>query len=146
MSRLGLNRIPLLTMLAALGLLAAVVTALWIMPGYQSWRLGTKFAAVVSAAESFKTAIELCAKFGPCAASGALSGLEEGTLGVPHSSSGIYLASVRVTSNGTITASATRAEGLAGETYVLTPRYVKGEPLTWVVSGSCKTRPEGAIC
>jgi len=145
-SGLGLRRIQALTMLAALSLLAAVVTALWIMPSYQSLRLRTKFSAVVSAAESFKTAIELCAKFGPCAASGALSGLEEGTLGIPHASSGTYLASVRVASNGTITATATKAEGLAGETYVLTPRYVKGEALTWAVSGTCKTRPEGAIC
>ena len=41
---------------------------------------------------------------------------------------------------------ATEAESLAGETYVLTPSYVTGAPLTWAVCGSCKTLASGAIC
>lgn len=142
----GFNHIERLIIVATFGILVAIAMAVVVIPRYQSVQLRIKFAAVVSATESFKTAIELCAKFGPCAASGALSGLAEGTLGIPDSSSSTYLASVRVASNGTITATATRVEGLVGETYVLTPRYVKGAALTWAVSGSCRTRPYGAIC
>lgn len=141
----GLGRRQLLITVASLGILAGVAVAVG-MIRYQNAQLRAKFATVVSATEPFKTAIELCAKFGPCAASGVLSGLEEGTLGIPYSRSGAYLASVRVTSNGTITATAIKGEGLAGETYVLAPNYVKGAPLAWTVSGTCKTRFVGAIC
>src|SRR5512140_100356 len=93
----GLGRIRLLIIVASFGILAAVA-AVTVM--YQNSQLRSKFGAVVSATEPFKKAIELCARFGPCAASGTLSGLGEGILGIPYSSSGTYLASVRVASNG----------------------------------------------
>ena len=140
------TRIQLLIIGASFGILVAVVIAVVIIPRYQTAQLRTKFTAVVKATEDFKMAIEQCAKFGPCGAWGSLSGLRDGALGIPHSRSGTYLASVRVYSNGTIIATATNVEGLAGETYVLTPNFVKGAPITWAVSGTCKTRPAGAIC
>ena len=142
----GFTRIQLQIIAASFGIVLVMAIAVVAVQKYQTTQLRTKFAAVVKATEDFKMAIELCAKFGPCAKSGALSGLEDGTLGIPYSRSGTYLASVRVASNGTITATATKAEGLGGETYVLTPSYVKGAPLTWAVSGTCKTRAAGAIC
>jgi len=141
-----LTRIERLIIAVTLGILVAMAIAVVVITRHRQAQLRAKFATVMVATENFKTAIELCAKFGPCAASGALSGLEDGTLGIPYSRSGTYLASVRVASNGTITATATEVEGLAGETYVLTPSYVKGAPITWAVSGTCKTRPAGAIC
>jgi Tfp pilus assembly major pilin PilA len=142
----GFNRIELLIMVASLGLLAAVLASTVILPMYRASQLKPKFAAVVNATEPYKTTIEICARYGPCATSGALSGLQEGTLGIPDTTSGTYLASVRVASNGTITATATRVEGLAGETYVLTPTFTRNAPITWTVSGTCKTRPGWAIC
>jgi len=146
----GHTRVKRPIMAVTLGILVAmaVVAAVAMVAGhkYQIAQLRSKFTAVVKATDDFKTAIELCAKFGPCTKSGILSGLEDGTMGIPHSRSSTYLASVRVASNGTITATATQVEGLAGETYVLTPSYVKGSPMTWVAGGTCKTRAGGAIC
>lgn len=141
-----LTRIERLIIAVTLGILVAMAIAVVVITKHRHAQLKARFATVMAATENFKTAIELCAKFGPCAASGALSGLEDGTLGIPYSRSDTYLASVRVSSNGTITATATNAEGLASETYVLTASYVKGAPITWAVSGTCKTRPTGAIC
>ena len=142
----GFNRIELLVMIASFGILTAVMVGMVVIPMYQSAQLRPKFAAVINATEPYKATIEICARFGPCAKSGALSGLQEGTLGIPDTTSGPYLASVRVASNGTITATATKVEGLAGETYVLTPTFTKNAPITWAVSGTCKTRPGWAIC
>lgn len=144
--KLGSNPIERLIIAAALGISVVIVVTVVAMSRHRNAQLQARFATVMTATENFKMAIELCAKFGPCAKSGALSGLEDGTLGIPYSHSDTYLASVRVAANGTITATATNAEGLAGETYVLTPSYVKGAPITWAVSGTCKTRPAGAIC
>lgn len=141
-----LTRIERLIIAVTLGILVAMAIAVVVITKHRQVQLKAKFATVVAATENFKTAIDLCAKFGPCAASGTLSGMEDGTLGIPYSRSDTYLASVRVASNGTITATATKVEGLAGETYVLTPNYVKGAPITWAISGTCKTRPDGAVC
>ncbi len=141
----GSSRSSVLMIIASVALIAALAI-IAAMRVYQARALKQKFAEVINATGRYKTAIEICARFGRCAASGALAGLAEGTLGIPDTASGTYLARVAVASNGTITASANSKEGLAGETYVLTPRYVKGAPLVWAESGTCKTRAGGAIC
>jgi hypothetical protein len=133
-------------MAATVGILVTLAIAVVAVQVYHTALLRAKFTAVVKATDDFKKAIELCAKLEPCAAAGALSGYKDGMLGIPYSRSGTYLASVQVASHGAITATATSVEGLAGETYVLTPSHLKGAPIVWAVSGTCKTRPAGAIC
>lgn len=140
-----LNWIELLILVASFCILAAVI----IKPMYETHLLKEKFAEVVKATEHYKLAIEICAKFGECATYGKLAGMQEGTLGIPDTISTAYIDRISVADNGTITTKTTRAEGLTGETYVLTPHYVKdvkGVTINWTVSGSCKTRPAGAIC
>lgn len=145
-SQRGFNRIEILLIVICVLSLAAVGAALVGAPAYREYQIKKNFSTVIAATSRYQLAIELCAKFAECASSGSLSGLAEGTLGIPDSTSGPYLASVWVGPTGIITATATKADGLAGETYVLTPTYVKGAPIAWAVSGTCKTRPTGAIC
>ena len=131
----------LLIVAVIIGIVAAAVFLF-----YKNNTLKPKFSEVVNALAPYKFAIEQCAKDGSCVVAGALGGLGVGKLGVPPSISTTYMASVAVAANGTITATAATEGGLVGETFVLTPSYVAGAPITWAVSGTCKTRIAGAIC
>lgn len=108
--------------------------------------LAEKFAPVVAATAPYKMAVELCAKYGTCIVAGRIAGLREGTHGIPDSATGPVLAGIVVAADGTITARAVQADGLNHETYVLTPGYLPGQPLTWQVGGTCRARLAGAIC
>ena len=137
----GFTLIELMIVVAIIGILAAVA-----IPSYQNYTLKAKFTEVTAAVSPFKLAVELCAWSGDCITSGAITGLSNGTQGIPDSQSSQYLASVSVGGDGTITATATSAGGLNGETFILTPGYTSGQPVTWAPSGTCKTRTAGAIC
>jgi len=137
----GINKIEIAIIVAAIGILLAVA-----FPVYQSHTLKPKFSEVMSTLGPYKFAIEACAKEGTCVVEGKLSGLAAGKFGIPPSVSTTYLANIAVASDGTITATATNAGGLAGETFVLTPTFVPGAPMSWAGTGTCKTRPAGAIC
>ncbi|MDD5175486.1 MAG: prepilin-type N-terminal cleavage/methylation domain-containing protein [Sterolibacterium sp.] len=138
----GFTLIELMIVVAIIGILAAVA-----IPSYQNYTLKAKFTEVVNVVSPYKTAIELCAQDGSCVASStALGSVALGALGIPASTSTTYVASVAVATTGTITAMATSAGGLSAETFVLTPTFTQGSPITWAVSGTCKTRAAGAIC
>lgn len=141
----GFSRIEWLIILTCLGILAAAAA----FPGYKTYKTYTirpKFAELPQILAPYKAAIEACAKDGSCVVDGSLAGLELGKMGVPPSISTTYMARVAVSPNGTITATASTAGGLAGETFILTPTLSKTGQITWLVSGTCKTREAGAIC
>jgi type IV pilus assembly protein PilA len=133
--------IELIIVVVVLGILVAVA-----INAYQDHLRKTRFSEVVNALAPYKDAVEYCAKDGSCLLGGTLSGLGVGKSGVPPSISTTYMARVAVATDGTITATASKAGGLDGETFVLTPTYVKGSRMTWTVSGTCKTRAGGPIC
>ncbi|MCX7175581.1 MAG: pilin [Proteobacteria bacterium] len=137
----GLTRIEWLIIVAVLGILAAAV-----YPVYKTYTVRPRFSEVVETMAPYKAAIENCAKNGSCVEGGALARLGVGKLGVPPSISTTYLARVSVSPNGVITAVASNAGGLSGETFVLTPSLSKTMVITWAVGGTCKTRATGAIC
>ena len=138
----GFTLIELMIVVAIIGILAAVA-----IPSYQNYTLKAKFTEVVNAIGPYKTAIELCAQDGSCVAtSSTLGSLGLGTLGVPATVSTTYLAGVAVASTGIITATAQAVGGLASETFILTPTYATGSPISWAATGTCKTRGAGAIC
>lgn len=137
----GFTLIELMIVVAIIGILAAVA-----IPSYQNYTLKAKFTELVNAVAPFKTAIEICAQDGSCVVGGALSGITLGTGGIPASTSTTYLSGVAVSTAGVITATATSNGGLAAETYILTPGIRTDGSVTWVPTGTCKTRAAGAIC
>lgn len=137
----GFNLIEWLIIVATLGVLAVVS-----FPYYKTHTVKPKFAEVMQTLAPYKAAIETCAKDGSCVVDGALAGLGVGILGVPPSISTTYMAGVAISPKGVITATASNAGGLAGETFVLTPTLSNTSQITWAVSGTCKIREAGAIC
>ena len=127
-------------------IVAVCVLGASLYPAYKNYTIRPKFAELPVILAPYKAAIEACAKNGSCVVDGALTGLGVGKLGVPPSISTTYMAKVAVSPNGVITATASNAGGLAGETFVLTPTLSKDGQIAWAVSGTCKTREAGAIC
>lgn len=127
-SQQGFTLIELMIVVAIIGILASIA-----VPAYQSYTKKAKFTEVISATAPFKTAVELCANdqagIAPCTA---------GAFGVPVNlaNPSPFVASVN-TAAGVITATATAAGGLTGETYILTPTYTPDVGVSWVKTGTC---------
>ena len=137
----GFTRTEWLIVVVVLGILGATI-----YPAYLNYTIRPKFGELPVILLPYKAAIETCVKNGSCVVDGALTGLGVGKLGVPPSISTTHMARVTVSPNGVITATASNAGGLAGETFVLTPTLSRNGQLTWAIGGTCKTRELGAIC
>ncbi len=127
----GFTLIELMIVVAIIGILAAVA-----LPAYQDYTKRAKFSEVVIGTSGIKTAVELCAQD-----LGTVTGCNGGTQGngwsIVNVAAGApgYVDSISTT-NGVITATADNANGLAGETYILTPTFAGGK-VTWAKSGTC---------
>jgi type IV pilus assembly protein PilA len=127
----GFTLIELMIVVAIIGILAAIA-----LPAYQTYTNKAKFSEVVLASSGHKTAIEVCAQ-----TEGALTTCLETTNGVPAdlTASGRLLSLEWLPTSatvGTLTAIAATANGLAGETYILTGTLLAGK-MTWAKSGTC---------
>ncbi len=125
----GFTLIELMIVVAIIGILAAVA-----LPAYQTYTAKSKFSEVVNSTAAIKTAVELCAldRAGVGACTDGVTGP-----GYQISALAAYgnVASVATTA-GVITATAVTGNGLAGETYILTPTFAGGQT-TCAKSGSC---------
>ncbi|TFW08757.1 prepilin-type N-terminal cleavage/methylation domain-containing protein [Oxalobacteraceae bacterium OM1] len=130
----GFTLIELMIVVAIIGILAAVA-----IPAYQQYTLKARFTEVVASTSALKTGVEVCAQNGSCVTSGALAGISAGVGDIPAvPASTAVLASVAIGDTGTITATATTANGLNAQTYVLTPTLNSTTAqVTWATSGSC---------
>ncbi len=126
----GFTLIELMIVVAIIGILAAVA-----LPAYQDYTKRAKFSEVVIGTSGLKTAVEICAQD-----LGTNVGCTDGQNGPgwaidPVAAAG-YIASI-ATTDGTITATAVNAQGLAGETYILVPAFANGKT-TWTDNtGTC---------
>ncbi|MFQ2033894.1 prepilin-type N-terminal cleavage/methylation domain-containing protein [Aeromonas veronii] len=136
----GFTLIELMIVVAIVAILAAVA-----LPAYQNYTKKARFSEVIAATSGVKTAVELCyqnlSDLAVC--DGGLNGIAADiTSNVSPNTASLTVA------NGVITAlavgtSAAAANGLNGESYILTPTAANNK-LTWAVTGTCTNAP--ALC
>ena len=145
----GFTLIELMIVVAIIGILAAIA-----IPAYQNYTRKAEFTEVISQTSPFKTAVEECVSDGSCLSGTTIQGISAvagNTTGFPAvpTQPTKYMSTIAVTSGGKITATATTAGGLQGETYVLTPSVALtgaggSAQVTWSNAGSsCLT---AALC
>ena len=131
----GFTLIELMIVVAIIGILASIA-----VPSYQTYVKKAKFSEVVMATSPYKTAIELCAQTTLASSATEITGCTGGSNGIPAnistSNGNGNVASITTTAVGVITATAISANGLNGETYVMTPTITAGK-VTWINSGTC---------
>jgi len=127
----GFTLIELMIVVAIIGILAAIA-----LPAYQQYTKKAKFSEVVVGTNAIKTAVEICAqdKASVTGCTDAASGAGWSIAAVTTSGN---IASIKTT-NGVITATAVKTNGLNGETYILTPTFANGK-VTWAKTGTCTT-------
>jgi type IV pilus assembly protein PilA len=132
----GFTLIELMIVVAIIGILAAVA-----IPAYQDYTYRAKFSEVVSVANSYKTAVAVCAQ-----ALGTVTGCDTGTNDIPATQATTHVASVAV-KNGVVTVTPTATTN-AASTLIETPTLGVGA-LTWAKTGSgCLTAqsPAPILC
>ncbi len=124
----GFTLIELMIVVAIIGILAAVA-----LPAYQSYTKKAKFSEVVLATSAIRTEVEICIldQDGITSCNGGANGIPSDLLVQSGNVASI------VVSGGVVTATAIVGNGLAGETYILTPTLGNGRVIWNSQTGSC---------
>ena len=127
----GFTLIELLIAIAIVAILAAVA-----VPSYLSHLRSAEFSSTVAVADSLKAAVAKCIE-----KNSGLVGCTQATNAIPAAvvaGSGIPGSTV-IDGIITTTAPTDASYGVAGATYILTPSYTAGSPITWVATGTACT-------
>lgn len=135
----GFTLIELLIVVAIIGILAAIA-----VPQYQTYTKKAKFSEVVNATASRKSAVEGCfqVNFDTATPSNTYALCEQSKGGVPADDTTGFgnVASIKVDSTASITATGTSTAFGASMTYILVPTLDSNGNTTWSnTTGSCTT-------
>lgn len=126
----GFTLIELMIVVAIIGILAAIA-----LPQYQTYTKKSRFTEVVLAAQSVKSAVDVCFQ---TRGAGVLANCDEAAeigADLTGAAAGTNVASVTIdTTTAAITA--TGAATVDGKDFILTPTVVSGT-LTWAQTGTC---------
>ena len=124
----GFTLLELLIAIAIVAVLAAVA-----IPSYLSYLRSAEFSGTVSAADSLKVMVSKCVE-----KNAALTNCTQATNGIPATVTAAAGIPGTTVASGVITATAPTdaSYSVASATYILTPTYTAGSPITWAATGT----------
>ncbi|WP_445426107.1 pilin [Alishewanella sp. HL-SH06] len=127
----GFTLIELMIVVAIIGILAAIA-----LPQYQTYTKKARFAEVVLAAQSVKSAIDVCYQTRGAGVLTACDTAEEIGANLTGAAAGGNVASVAITATTAVITATGDATTVNGATFTLTPAETNGS-LTWTQGGTC---------
>lgn len=125
----GFTLIELMIVVAIIGILAAVA-----LPQYQTYTKKSRFTEVALAAQSVKSAVDVCFQTRGAGVLANCDTAAEIGANLTGAAAGTNVASVAIGTDAVITA--TGAASVDGATFTLTPTVSNGT-LTWAQAGTC---------